>query len=100
MPRIATAMTVELDDGRTLNCTVDQRDWARLEAADIPDRARQTRVRFLAWSALKRGKQYTGPWDEFNDTDCVEASDIPPAEEPTGDDEGLDPGQTVPSDGT
>lgn len=26
---------------------------------------------FLAWAALKRGEHYTGSWEQFRDTDCL-----------------------------
>lgn len=92
-------MDVELDDGRTLRAVVDQRDFARAEGAEISQGTRHVWARFLAWSALSRTKQYGGTWEQFNETDCVEASDAPP-EGPPGDDEGLDPGQSAPGVGS
>lgn len=82
---------VEMDDGRELAVTVDQRDFAKAEGAEITQDTRHMWVRFLAWSALSRRKQYSGTWQEFNEVDCVEASDV--LEEPTGADDGLDPGR-------
>jgi hypothetical protein len=91
---VRVPVMAEMDDGRTLSATVDQRDYARVEAQDLPSTSRMTYIRFLAWSALTRTKQYTGPWAQFNETDCVEVSDL--AEEPAGADEGLDPGRKAP----
>lgn len=87
---IKIPMTAELADGRTLKATVDQRDLAKAEAQEIDPGAKHTWVRFLAWSALSRMKQYTGTWGQFNEDDCIEASDMP---EESTDTERLDPGQ-------
>jgi hypothetical protein len=88
-------VTAEMDDGRVLSAVIDQRDYARAEAQDLPDSALMTRVRFLTWSALNRAGRYAGSWEQFNTTDCVEASDVAP-EEPAGAEEGLDPGRKAP----
>ncbi|HET8716666.1 MAG TPA: hypothetical protein VFM50_02860 [Nocardioidaceae bacterium] len=82
---------VELDGGRTLTAVADQRDFAAVEAQEIGPAQRNTWVRFIAWSALTRSRQYTGTWETFNTVDCVQASDVGP-EEPAGDENGLDPG--------
>ena len=86
----------EMEDGRVLKGFIDQRDLARYEAEGLPD-GKHTHVRFLAWAVLSRTKQYTGTWQQFNETDCVEAIDG--AEESTDADDGLDPGQKAPSAG-
>lgn len=91
-------VTVALDDDRTLTVTCDQRDFAKAEAQEIDSDTKHTWVRFLAWSALTRTKQYSGTWQEFNEVDCVEASDV--QEEPAGADEGLDPGLQDPPAGS
>ena len=88
----------ELDDGRTLRGNIDQRDLAKAEAQEISSDAKHTWVRFLAWAVLSRTKQYGGTWEQFNETDCVEAIDG--AEEPASADEGLDPGRSAPSAGS
>lgn len=91
-------VTVELDDGRSLTVNCDQRDLAKAEAQEVGSDTRHSWVRFLAWSALTRTKQYSGTWQQFNETDCVEASDV--QEEPAGADEGLDPGLQDPPAGS
>lgn len=97
---VKVPVTVEMDDGRTLNVVLDQRDYAAVEAQDIdPQQQRNTWMRFLAFNALARSKQYGGSWAEFNTADCVEALSSDDVEEPTGDDEGLDPGRKAPSAG-
>jgi hypothetical protein len=89
-------VNVELDDGRELRIAVDQRDFAKAEAQEIGQGSRHTWVRFLAWSALSRNKLYGGSWEQFNEVDCVEATDA--LEEPAGADESLDPGRKAPAD--
>jgi len=97
---IRVPVTVEMDDGRELKAVIDQRDYAAVEAAEIdPATHRNTWVRFLAWSALARTKQYGGPFEVFNTTDCVEATHREP-EVPAGDEDGLDPGRKAPSAGS
>jgi hypothetical protein len=91
-------ITAEMEDGRVLRAVVDQRDLARVEAQEIGSDQRVTWVRFLAFAALSRGKQYSGTWESFNETDCVEAIDG--AEGPAGTDEGLDPGHAAPVAGS
>ncbi len=99
MGSIAIPSQAEMDNGTTLTVVVDQRDLARAEAQGIDKSTRHSYVRFLVWAALTRTKQYTGPWEQFNETDCVEAIDEQ-AEVPAGDDEGLDPGRKARSAGT
>lgn len=77
MSRTQVPISVLMDDGRALSVVADQRDYARAEAQELPERARLTWVRFIAWSALTRTKQYGGSWEDFNTTDCVDASDVP-----------------------
>lgn len=88
---------VLMDDGRELSVVADQRDYARAEAQELPERSRLTWVRFIAWSALVRTKQYGGAWEEFNSSDCVEASDVP--EESADAEDRPDPGRTDQSAG-
>lgn len=91
-------VTVEMDDGRTLKVTCDQRDFAAVEAADISREQRHTWVRYIAFSVLVRTKQYGGSWEQFNTVDCVEASDV--VEESTDAEDGLDPGRKDPGAGS
>jgi hypothetical protein len=93
---------VVLDDGTEKTVVCDQRDLAAAEGADVSRmEARHTWVRFCAWNALRRTKAYGGTWQEFNEVDCVQAQDVPmDAEEPSGDEDGLDPGLKVPTAGT
>lgn len=96
MGTIAIPSTAEMDNGVTLQVVVDQRDLARAEARGIDNTTRHSYVRFLVWAALTRTKQYVGPWEMFNETDCVEASDAG-AEVPAGDEGSLDPGRKAQS---
>lgn len=100
MATVSVPSTAEMDDGRVLHVLVDQRDLARAEAQGINNTTKHSYMRFLVWAALSRTKQYPGPWETFNETDCVEATDAVEAEEPAGDDDGLDPGRKARSAGT
>jgi hypothetical protein len=81
---------VELDDGTTLVAVVDQRDYARTEAAEIdPVRMKHTWMRHLAFCAVIRTGQYKGTWERFNEVECVEVVERPA---PAGDAD--DPGLT------
>jgi hypothetical protein len=95
-------MRAQLADGTEIEATVDQRDWAALEAAQGNGTVvgSITSVRFLTWSALRRAKEYTGAWEKFNGTDCVHVEDLTPDDEDTGDEESLDPGLSDLSAGT
>lgn len=100
MPQQQFRLYVELD-GKPFPFRVvaDQRDLAAIETrADIPDHALQTRVRFLAWRAMVRAGHYTGTWEEFHDSDCVEAGSDEPEKAPAGaeDEQSLDPGLMSP----
>lgn len=90
----------EMEDGRVLKAVCDQRDFAAAEGADIDRHTHvHTWVRYLAFAALTRTKQYGGSWEQFNTLDCIEASDV--VVEESGDtDEGLDPGRKAPGDGS
>lgn len=89
MPRYN--LQVELDDGAELLAVVDGRDFVAAEAKGWFDSSKEqvTRVRFLAWHCLKRTEKYTGSWEKFNKTDCVDVQAVDPAEDA---DERLDPG--------
>ena len=91
-------VTVEMDDGRTVKVVCDQRDFAAVEGADIGRGQQHTWVRYIAFNAMTRGKQYSGSWEQFNAVDCIEASDV--VEESDDADDGLDPGRKVPGDGS
>jgi len=94
MPKMQTPLIVWLE-GRDepVRATSDQRDLARMEAADLPEGA-HTRARFVAWSVLARSGQYPGTWQQFNDRDCIEVESLIPVDDGAGDEQGLDPGQT------
>lgn len=96
---IRVPIKAEMDDGRILEAVVDQRDYAKAEGAGITLDVTNLWMRYLAWSALKRNKQYGGTWEQFNEVDCVEATDGK-TEEPAGADEGLDPGRSASSAGS
>lgn len=89
MPRSKVPISVELDDGRTLTATVDQRDFARAEAQDFTADQKYTWIRFLGYAALHRTGQYTHSWDRFNATDAVEVAEVRVAAE----DDAADPGR-------
>lgn len=90
---VKVPITVEMDDGRTLNVIIDQRDYAAVEAQEIDPRAqRNIWMRFLGFNALSRTKQYSGSWEQFNTVDAVEVM----SEAPDGDEDGLDPGRKAP----
>lgn len=78
--------TVELEDGRVLTARIINPDTLRYEqtahrnswpgmtmvdgVATLGDTAR--RMTFEAWAALKRTNQYSGSWDQFCQTDCLD----------------------------
>lgn len=80
--------TVELEDGRVLTARVINPDTLRYEqtahrnswpgmtmvdgVATLGDTVR--RMTFEAWAALKRTNQYSGTWDQFCQTDCLDVS--------------------------
>lgn len=73
----------------------DGRDWAALEAKQLPPNALLTSVRFLAWNALFRQQRTRRTWQQFNTLDCLQITVAPndDADEQEGE-QGLDPGQT------
>lgn len=73
--------TVDMEDGRQLEVSTDQRDWAAMEVMDFPRGAGVTATRYMAYSALRRTGKYNGAWDRFNGVDCrqVDALAEPPA---------------------
>lgn len=75
MTKFEMTLTVEMSDGRTLEVTGDQRDWAQMEVLDLPASAVVTRTRAIAWSALKRAALYNGRWDRFQEHDCVRVAE-------------------------
>jgi hypothetical protein len=91
MGALFSDLVIIFDDEREITVTYDQRDIARMEALE-PPRGTTTRVRALAWSAARRAKKYSGTWEQFNQTDCVEVHDAPGAEA-SDDDDSLDPGR-------
>ena len=66
---------VEMDDGTEFTVESDQRDWAAMEALDLPPRAVATLFRALAWSAAHRTGVYKHDWKRFNTTDAVRVHD-------------------------
>jgi hypothetical protein len=50
---------------------------------------------FVAWAALRRTNQYSGKWEEFKDSDCVELTVDTEDVDPTG----LEPGGPTPEAG-
>jgi hypothetical protein len=81
-----------MDDGTELLARADQRDMARWEVQPFSREDRPVlRLRYLAWSALKRQGLYGTTFDTFNERDCMNV-DAP--DEPEGN-ESLDPGKPV-----
>ncbi len=82
-------------DGQDAHVTavVDQRDHAAFEGSDLFENSGMvTKIRWLAWHALKRNGQTTAGWPEFNSKLCVQATVISGQDEPDAEDEeGLDP---------
>ena len=65
---------VDMADGRELTAIIDQRDHAAYEGSEVYDEAESrnaTKLRFLAWNALKRVKQTAHSWPEFNTEACI-----------------------------
>lgn len=96
MARLQIKYLAEMADGTVHEVTVDQRDFARLEAADIAEEAMHTRARFLVYNAMKRGKLVTSSFEKFNFEECmgIESAEQPAAEEEDAEDEqSLDPGR-------
>lgn len=88
-------LTCEMDSGRSVDVEIDGRDFAAAEADPSGDLGRPaTRNRFLAWNSAVRSGIYAGPFDQWNRVDCVDVT----ITEETGDEQGLDPGRTAPTD--
>lgn len=71
----STKLEIVMDDGRELEATVDQRDYAAWEAAPENDQERDqnhTMTRFIAWSALKRAGEVKSNFKHFNAIECVQ----------------------------
>jgi hypothetical protein len=92
MPKLETFFLVEMDGSPALRVVSDQRELAKLEAADLPD-GPHTRARYIAWAAAVRKGMYAGSWEQFNTRDCIEVVNDPdaPNDDPE-DEQGLDPG--------
>ena len=100
MPKLQVAMAVEMADGRMLSLTVDQRDYAALEAADIGPDQPHTYGRHLAYTAACRAGLYSKSWEDFNTRDCVETIHASKLADAEGDEDGLDPTQAPPTAGS
>lgn len=98
MAKAVTPFTVEMDNGEEFTVQVDQRDWAALEAQDIPESAAHMRTRYLAYSAARRAGRVSIDWVRFNERDCVEAA-VQETEDDSEGEQGLDPGN-LPTSGT
>jgi hypothetical protein len=92
-------LLLEMADGTEHTVTLDQRDHAAAEAEDLPatSSSRVTRMRFLGWSAGKRAGLLRMPWQQFNESSCVNVDVHPdwtaPAEEDDESADHLDPGR-------
>lgn len=65
-------IAVEMEDGKTWEVCVDQRDMAQWEMQPFYDNNRSTvRQRYVAYAASVRGKQTELSWPKFNAA-CVE----------------------------
>lgn len=93
---------IALASGQEITAAADQRDYAALEAQELPGAI--TGLRFLAWSAAHRAGAYAGTFETFNTVDCVEVEDVTDyGPDPDGEGEGeqrLDPGRPAPPAGT
>ncbi len=80
---LSTELSVLLDDGTEVTASVDQRDYARWEAApeNVEGREMNTlRLRYLAWAALERTGKYEHGFTRFNTVDAVQV--LAPSAEP------------------
>jgi hypothetical protein len=91
-----------MDDGTEHSVVVDQRDFARWEAAPFRDEeASHTKLRYLTWTAMTRQGLTSAKWPEFNERLLVDTG-VPDGDEDEADGEGeqgLDPGRR-PTSGT
>jgi hypothetical protein len=84
-------LDAELTDGQKLTAVCDQRDYAGWEAAEADGLSGAiTRMRWLAWSALRRVALVKEDWLTFNRTLCVEVVAADSGEPEDG--QRLDPG--------
>lgn len=87
MPQLTRRIAVvELADGRIVEVRITNPDSIRYETTaqrhgwpgmQIKDGVgtmgdQYRRVTFETWAALKRTGQYDGPWEKFEQTDCVD----------------------------
>lgn len=95
MPRSDLTFEARMDDGTEHRVVVDQRDFARWEAAPFRDEETpHTKLRYLTWSAMSRQGLTSAKWPEFNERLLVDTG--VPDEEDEEDEEGeqgLDPGR-------
>jgi hypothetical protein len=88
-----TEFEVEIEGQPTVLVVADQRDMARWDVQPFhSDDALFLRIRFLAWSAMRRQGTYTKPFDVFNEKECLYVG-APDDDEESEDEEGLDPGR-------
>lgn len=80
--------TVLLEGGKEVEVLSDQRDWVEWELQSFyNDERYTTRMRFLAYSAMKRTDQYKKSWQSFN-KDCLSVNPVKVAEvDPTNQDQ-------------
>jgi hypothetical protein len=70
---IRANMVVLMEDDQTLNVYADQRDAAAFERSEFyTDNGAHTRIRFMAWNALRRTGQTKLSWPKFDDQ-CIDA---------------------------
>lgn len=94
MPRSDLTFEARMDDGTEHSVVVDQRDFAKWEAASFRDEeAPHTKLRFLTWSAMTRQGLTSAKWPEFNERLLVDTG-VPEDDEQgsEGEQGGLDPG--------
>lgn len=99
MAKLDLDFDVYMDDGTELRVHPDQRDFAAWEVQTFwGDERVQLRMRFTAWSALRRRGDYKQPFERFNNVDCIEVSvHRGEDDEDSEGEQGLDPGQQTPT---
>lgn len=84
---------------RQFDVSVDQRDWAAMEAQDFPASAGVLATRYMVYNAARRAGLYNGAWDRFNKTDCLSVDLVEPDaaaadDDPDDPDAGADPDES------
>lgn len=81
MPGMIFPVLYEMEDGTEGEVRTDQRDIAAFEReyahlGATPEAIKHTTTRYMCWNALRRRKETTLSWKDWDDA-CIEVKDAP-----------------------